>query len=105
VGCARSPRARERCGAVDDRRNLEPGTPAGGPDDERLVCEVAKSLHERHELSSELYQRAVDRFGERGLVDVIGVIGFYTMVSMTLNAFRVPAVGVEKQPFDYPEGE
>ena len=78
--------------------------PAGAPDDERLVYEVAKSLHERHELSSELYRRAVERFGERGLVDIIGVIGFYTMVSMTLNAFLVPATGVEKQPFERPEG-
>jgi 4-carboxymuconolactone decarboxylase len=78
--------------------------PAGAPDDERLVYEVARSLHERHELSSELYRRAVERFGERGLVDIIGVIGFYTMVSMTLNAFLVPATGVDRQPFERPEG-
>jgi 4-carboxymuconolactone decarboxylase len=88
---------------IDDIWNQR--TPTGAPDDERLVYEVAKSLHERHELSNELYRRAVDRFGERGLVEIIGVIGFYTMVSMTLNAFLVPAAGVEKQPFDYPPAE
>jgi len=86
---------------IDDIWNQQ--TPTGAPEDERLVYEVAKNLHERHELSNELYRRAVDRFGERGLVEIIGVIGFYTMVSMTLNAFRVPATGVEKQPFDYSE--
>ena len=84
---------------IDDVWNQQ--MPAGAPADERLVYEVAKSLHERHELSNELYRRAVDRFGERGLVDIIGVIGFYTMVSMTLNTFLVQAPG-EKQPFDYP---
>ena len=86
---------------VDDIWNER--MPAGAPDDEQLVYEVAKTLHERHELPKELYRRAVERFGERGLVDIIGVIGFYTMVSMTLNTFLVPAVGVEKQPFEYPE--
>jgi len=74
---------------IDDIWNQQ--RPTGAPEDERLVYEVAKNLHERHELSNELYRRAVDRFGERGLVEIIGVIGFYTMVSMTLNAFRVPA--------------
>jgi 4-carboxymuconolactone decarboxylase len=88
---------------IDDIWNQR--MPTGAPDDERLVYEVAKTLHERHELSNELYRRAVERFGERGLVDIIGVIGFYTMVSMTLNTFLVPAVGVEKQPFEYPESD
>ena len=88
---------------IDDVWNQR--LPTGAPDDERLVYEVAKSLHERHELSDDLYRRAIDRFGERGLVEIIGVIGFYTMVSMTLNAFRVPAVGVEKQPFENPDAK
>ena len=88
---------------IDDIWNQR--MPTGAPADEQLVYEVAKSLHERHELSNELYRRAVDSFGERGLVEIIGVIGFYTMVSMTLNAFLVPAVGVEKQPFEYPEAD
>ena len=73
--------------------------PASAPADERLVYEVARSLHETHALDDDLYRRAVDGLGERGLVEVIGVIGFYTMVSMTLNAFRVPAAGVDPQPF------
>ena len=73
--------------------------PASAPADERLVYEVASSLHVRHALDDELYGRAVDAFGERGLVEIIGTIGFYSMVSMTLNAFRVPVAGVEPQPF------
>ena len=73
--------------------------PASAAEDERLVYEIASSLHETHALSDELYARAVAAFGERGLVEVIGTIGFYTMVSMTLNAFRVRADGVDSQPF------
>ena len=45
-----------------------------------------------------LYQRAVEGFGEQGLVEMIATIGYYTMVAMTLNAFEVQAPG-DTQPF------
>jgi 4-carboxymuconolactone decarboxylase len=73
--------------------------PESAPEDERLVYDVSHSLHESHELPLDLYQRAVARFGEQGLVELIATLGFYTFVSMTLNAFDVPMPGVE-QPFE-----
>jgi 4-carboxymuconolactone decarboxylase len=42
-----------------------------------------------------LYNEAVKVLSERGLVEIIGLCGYYTMVSMTLNTFE----------FDLPEGE
>jgi len=33
---------------------------------------------------------SVERFGERGLVDLTGLIGYYSFVSVTLNVFEVP---------------
>jgi len=72
--------------------------PEGAPEDERLVYEVTRSLHQTRDLPLDLYQRAVARFGEQGLVELVGAIGFYTLVSMTLNTFDVPMAGVE-QPF------
>jgi 4-carboxymuconolactone decarboxylase len=57
--------------------------------DELLVYDVSVALHETHELPRPLFDRAVARFGERGLVEIIATIGFYTTVSMTLNAFNV----------------
>ena len=60
-----------------------------------MIHEVAKSLHEGHGLSRPLYDAAVGLLGERGLVEIIGLCGYYTLVSMTLNAFE----------FGLPEGE
>jgi len=72
--------------------------PDGAPEDELLVHDVARALHDTRDLPLELYQRAVARFGEQGLVELLGTLGFYTFVSMTLNAFDVPMPGVP-QPF------
>ena len=43
---------------------------------------------------------AVERFGERGLVELIAVIGYYTSVSMTLNAVEIEMPGIDEQPFE-----
>ncbi|HXZ85901.1 MAG TPA: carboxymuconolactone decarboxylase family protein [Myxococcota bacterium] len=72
--------------------------PERAPADELLVYDVSRALHETRDLAPALYAEAVARFGERGLVELIAVLGFYTFVSMTLNAFDVPAP-VAEQPF------
>jgi 4-carboxymuconolactone decarboxylase len=58
--------------------------------DETLVYEFSRSLHENHGVSDELFKRAVDRFGERGVVDIIAVNGYYTLVSFLLNVDQTP---------------
>ena len=49
----------------------------------------------RHGLAQGLYDDAVKLLGERGLVEIIGLCGYYTLVSMTLNAFEVDLPGGE----------
>jgi 4-carboxymuconolactone decarboxylase len=46
-----------------------------------------------------LYQKAVELFGERGLVEIIATIGYYTLAAMTLNAFDVGLGEGVKAPF------
>ena len=64
--------------------------PARMSDDEALVYDVSRELHETHGLSDATYQRAFDRFGEKGVVDLIAVNGYYVLVAMTLNVDRTP---------------
>lgn len=55
----------------------------------RAVYDVAVAMHRDRGLSDRLYARAKTALGERGLVDLIGILGYYTLISMTLNAFAV----------------
>ena len=41
-------------------------------------------------VSDAAYQSVVDKFGERGVMDLIGLTGYYTMLAMVLNVTRVP---------------
>ena len=78
---------------IDDIRDRR--TPTFDDPKGRMIYDVAKSLHEGHGLSQALYDEAVKILSERGVVEVIGLCGYYTMVSMTLNTFE----------FELPAGE
>ena len=80
--------------AVFDQR-----IPENAPDDEKLTIEVCRALHETQDLPLALYQRAIAMWGEDGLMEVIQTIGFYTFVSMTLNAFDIPTAAGAPTPF------
>jgi 4-carboxymuconolactone decarboxylase len=64
--------------------------PAGMKDDEAAVHDFCRELHEKKAVSDSAYAAVVKHFGERGAVDLIGVIGYYTLVSMILNVERHP---------------
>ena len=78
---------------IDDIRDRR--TPTFDDAKGNMIYDVAKSLHEGHGLSQALYDDALKLLGERGVVEIIGLCGYYTMVSMTLNAFE----------FELPSGE
>ena len=56
-------------------------------------------MHTDHRLARDLYDKAVAAFGERGLVEIMAIIGYYTLVSMTLNAFEVQVAPGVAAPF------
>jgi 4-carboxymuconolactone decarboxylase len=64
--------------------------PAGMKEDEELVYEFCTSLHRRHFVEDALFERARATFGEQGVVDLVGVSGYYTLVSMVLNVAEIP---------------
>lgn len=59
-------------------------------EDERIVYDFSTELHETKAVSDANYKAAFDKFGERGVVDLIAVNGFYGLVSMCLNVDRTP---------------
>jgi 4-carboxymuconolactone decarboxylase len=65
---------------------------------ERTVHAVVTEYFATHRLSDATYRRAIDVLGEPGLVDLIGVVGYYGLVSMTLNVFEVALPEGEAEP-------
>ncbi len=61
----------------------------------RVVYDYATALHTGHRVPQALHDEAVRLLGEAGVVELVGLLGYYTLISMTLNAF---AIGL-------PEGE
>ena len=47
-------------------------------------------LQRNHSVSDATYERAVERFGEQGVIEVVSLMGYYTMISMILNTSRAP---------------
>jgi 4-carboxymuconolactone decarboxylase len=72
--------------------------PAGMKDDEAAVYDFCTQLHRAKKVNDAAYKRAVGLFGEKGVMDLIGVSGYYTAVSMTLNVAEVPVPAGRKDP-------
>jgi 4-carboxymuconolactone decarboxylase len=72
--------------------------PAGMQDDEAAIYDFSHQLHHLHRVSDAAFQAVADRFGEQGVMDLIAVNGYYTLVSMVLNVDRTPLPGGASPP-------
>ena len=72
--------------------------PEGMSEDESAVYNFCTELHQQKNVSDASYQQALKLFGEKGVMDLIGVSGYYTAVSMTLNVARVRIPGGVPDP-------
>lgn len=64
--------------------------PASMDPDEQVTYNFCHELLETGQVSDPVFKAAVDRFTERGVVDLVGTMGYYSMVSMLLNTDRYP---------------
>ena len=70
--------------------------PAAVDADERAIHDFAREMVERKTVSDPAYQAVLHRWGIRGVVELSALIGYYTLVAMTLNAHEIPLpAGVE----------
>ena len=73
-------------------------TPPIKRDVEKVVYDFVTEYLETNRVATANYKRAIDAFGEQGVVDLVGVCGYYMLVSMTLNVFEVPLPPGEPDP-------
>ncbi|WP_237478333.1 carboxymuconolactone decarboxylase family protein [Lichenibacterium dinghuense] len=81
------------------RLGREPGFAAA---DERAVYRFAVELLRDRRVSDETFAGAVAELGRVGVVDLVGVLGYYGLISMTIQAFEVPLPAGAPEPFTAP---
>jgi len=67
-------------------------------DDEEAVYNFCVELHETHKVSDARFEAVKQHLGEAGASELVGILGYYTLVSMTLNVFEVPLPEGEPVP-------
>ncbi|SAI65424.1 Uncharacterised protein [Bordetella ansorpii] len=69
---------------------------------DEVAYEYARQMQETGQVAPGWYQRAVSLWGAVGVVELTAVIGYYTLVSMTLNAHEIPMPDGAPEPLDVP---
>ena len=72
--------------------------------DEQAVYRFSSELLRTRRVSDAAYRFARDTLGEVALVDLVGVLGYYGLISMTINAFEVPLPEGAPDPFPSARG-
>lgn len=67
--------------------------PAPMAADEEIAYDFATELLANKGVADATYERAVGRFGEQGLVDLVAVLGYYKLLAMVMNVARTAIPG------------
>ena len=59
-------------------------------EEEAILYDFCMELQRNHSVSDATYERAIERFGEQGVVETVSLVGYYTMIAMILNTARTP---------------
>ncbi|MBB5390086.1 MULTISPECIES: carboxymuconolactone decarboxylase family protein [unclassified Herbaspirillum] len=82
---------------LEDLRQDKP--PKFDNGDEALIWRFVEDLYQKRRVSDEIYHEAVTSFGVKTVVNLVGLLGYYTLVAMSLNVFDVRADGQVELPF------
>ena len=66
-------------------------------DDEAALYDLATALYRDRKVTDPVYKAALEKFGERGIMDIIGIIGYYDLVSMTLITMQAGAAERQRE--------
>jgi len=64
--------------------------PAGMSTDEEAVYDFCSELEQNQSVSDASYTRVLKIFGEQGVIDLTGTVGYYTTLAMIMNVARTP---------------
>lgn len=76
--------------------------PKSAPADERAIFQFISELYRARRVSDRTYGRVAKMLGEPATVELVGILGYYALVSMTLNTFNVLPAPDQPVPFREP---
>ena len=76
--------------------------PKSAQKDERAIYDFVQELYKTRRVSDKTYKRVHAVLGDRGTVELVGILGYYTLISMTLNVFRAEVPADAPLPFPEP---
>jgi 4-carboxymuconolactone decarboxylase len=76
--------------------------PKSAPKDERAIYAFVQELYKTRRVSERNYKRVHALLGDAATVELVGVLGYYVLISMTLNVFRMMPPADAKLPFAEP---
>ena len=68
--------------------------------DEQAIYDFVSEMVATKRVSNATFERAKKELNETGVIDLVGIVGYYSLVSVTLNAFELPLPDGEKVPFE-----
>jgi 4-carboxymuconolactone decarboxylase len=77
--------------------------PTRAPKDERAIHTFVIELYKTRRVTDRTYARVHKLLGDAGMVEFMGILGYYALVAMTLDVFRVPLPAGAKLPFAEPQ--
>ena len=64
--------------------------PGNMAEDEEILYDFCAELQRNRSVSDATYARALAKFGEQGVIDTVGIVGYYTLLAMVMNTARTP---------------
>jgi 4-carboxymuconolactone decarboxylase len=100
---AHAPMAEKAGVSAKTIRNIKAGRyPADAPADERAIYDFIIELYRARRVGDRNYRRVLKHLGTTGTVELVGIIGYYALISMTLNVFRAATDPDQPLPFKEP---
>jgi 4-carboxymuconolactone decarboxylase len=91
----------ERAGVKTETiRDLHRGrVPKSAPKDERAIYDFIQELYKTRRVSDKNFQRVKAILGDAATIELVGILGYYVLISMILNIFRMSPPEGERLPF------
>ena len=78
--------------------------PIGMAEDEEIAYDMATEILRQKRVSDRTYGRALQKFGDQGVIDLLGVVGYYNFLAIVMNATRTGMPEGAAEPLKrYPE--